>query len=472
VVSSRWALQLDQSGEPVAVLGINSDITARKQVEAALEYQAVHDALTGLPNRVLFYQRLEEALATVDRRRERVAVMFLDLDNFKVINDSLGHHAGDTLLVEVATRLRGCLRGTDVVARLGGDEFTILLTHVFSDAEAEHVAQRLLESLSAPFHLADRAVFVSASLGLAFSGQGDLTAEGLLREADMAMYQSKSGGKARHSLFDARLKKTALERLEVETELRLAIENEQLRVHYQPIHSLSDGRLIEVEALVRWERPGHGLVFPTSFIPIAEETGLIVPIGRWVLEEACRQAVIWNRDFALETPLVMSVNLSARQFQDPGLLGDVERVLLDTGLEPSWLKLEITESAVVRDVEATVRKLDALKALGVQLAIDDFGTGYSWLGYLKRFPVDTLKIDRSFVEGIDRNAQDAAIVQSVVALARTLHLDVIGEGIESQAQAAHLRALGCDRGQGYLFARPEPADTISQLLTGSAAKAA
>jgi diguanylate cyclase (GGDEF)-like protein/PAS domain S-box-containing protein len=467
VVSSRWALQLDHSGEPVAVLGINSDITARKQVEAALEYQAVHDALTGLPNRVLFYQRLEEALATVDRRRERVAVMFLDLDNFKVINDSLGHHAGDTLLVEVATRLRGCLRGTDVVARLGGDEFTILLTHVFSDAEAEQVAQRLLESLSAPFHLADRTVFVSASLGLAFSGHGDLTAESLLREADMAMYQSKSGGKARHSLFDARLKKTALERLEVETELRLAIENEQLRVHYQPIHSLSDGRLIEVEALVRWERPGHGLVFPTNFIPIAEETGLIVPIGRWVLEVACRQAVIWNRDFALESPLVMSVNLSGRQFQDPGLLGDVERALQETGLDPSCLKLEITESAVVRDVEATVRKLDALKALGVQLAIDDFGTGYSWLSYLKRFPVDTLKIDRSFVEGIDRNAQDAAIVQSVVALARTLQLNVIGEGIESQAQAAHLRALGCDRGQGYLFARPQPADTISSLLLGA-----
>jgi diguanylate cyclase (GGDEF)-like protein/PAS domain S-box-containing protein len=436
VVSSRWALQLDENEKPVAVLGINTDITARKQVEAAFEHQALHDALTGLPNRVLFYERLEEALASIDKRKEHVAVMFLDLDNFKVINDSLGHQCGDRLLNEVAQRLRDCLRGTDVVARLGGDEFTILLTRVQHEAEAQQVADRILAALRAPFRIGERDVFVSASLGLTLSGPDQLEPESLLRNADLAMYQSKSAGKARHSLFDARLKKDAIGRLEVETDLRLALELDQLRVHYQPIHSLSDGRLIEVEALVRWERPGHGMVYPNSFIPVAEETGLIVPIGRWVLEQACRQAVAWNKEFGGETPLVMSVNLSARQFRDARLLTDIQKALRESGLDARLLKLEITESVAVHDLEGTANKLEALKELGVQLAIDDFGTGYSWLAYLKRFPIDTLKIDRSFIERIDHDLQDAAIVKSVVSMARSLHLNVIGEGIESQSQPA------------------------------------
>lgn len=462
ILSSRWALQVDDNGQPASVLGINSDITSRKQIEAELAHQAKHDALTGLPNRILFRERLETSLAHADRNRRRLAVLFLDLDNFKVINDSLGHQAGDAVLVDVGQRLRSCLRANDTVARFGGDEFTVLIDDVESDAEAELVADRMLEALRKPIRVGDRDVFVTASMGLALSTARQSQPEMLLRNADIALYQSKSNGKARRSVFDARLKKAAMERLELETDLRQALDFDQFEVHYQPILSLTDGRVVEVEALVRWRRPGFGLTYPTTFIPVAEETGLIVPIGRWVLQQACAQAAVWNAQ--VSDRLVMSVNLSARQFSDPGLVGDVERALRESGLAASALKLEITESAAVEDVQATLEKLQALKALGVQLAIDDFGTGYSWLRYLKHFPVDALKIDRSFVQGMASDAQDAAIVHSVVALAKTLNLSVIGEGIENEAQAVHLRALGCDRGQGFLFARPQPAYEIGLLL--------
>jgi diguanylate cyclase (GGDEF)-like protein/PAS domain S-box-containing protein len=464
VVASRWALQLDQHAQPTAVLAINTDITSRKQVEAALEHQALHDSLTGLPNRALFRDRLERALAHAERTQRRLAVLFLDLDNFKVINDSLGHQAGDAVLIEVSHRLSLCLRGADSVARFGGDEFTVLLEEIDGEADGDMVADRILEALRAPIRVGERDVFVSASVGMALSVPRQSKPDSLLRNADMAMYQSKAAGKARHSVYDARLNAAAMERLELETDLHQALELEQFELHYQPIVSLADGRLTEVEALLRWERPGHGLVCPTSFIPVAEETGMILPIGRWVLRQACQQAQAWNSESEGREPLIMSVNLSVRQFQDPDLLTDIEHILLETGLDPRLLKLEITESIAILDVDATLRTLQALKAAGIQLAIDDFGTGYSWLGYLKRFPVDTLKIDRSFVHGICEGTQDAAIVQSVVALARTLNLRVTGEGIESSEQAAHLRALGCDSGQGFLFARPEPAETITALL--------
>jgi diguanylate cyclase (GGDEF)-like protein/PAS domain S-box-containing protein len=461
VVASRWALQHDALGQPSAVLGINTDVTSRKQAEAALQHQAQHDALTGLPNRALFRARLETALREARAGKHRVAVLFLDLDNFKLINDSLGHHTGDQLLVEVAQRLRSCLRGADTVARQGGDEFTVLLENVVRPAEAQQVAERMLESLRTPVRLDNREIFVAASIGMAVSGAGQSDPDTLLRNADLAMYQSKASGKSRHSMYDAGMRTASLERLELETDLRHAVDLDQLRIHYQPIYALADGRISEVEALLRWDRPGHGLVYPADFIGIAEETGVIVPIGRWVLREACCQGQAWR----LHVPnLVMSVNLSARQFADPGLVHDVREALFSSGLTPSALKLEITESVAIDDVESAIAKLHALKSLGVQLAIDDFGTGYSWLNYLKRFPVDTLKIDRSFVERVDCDAQDAAIVHSVVTLAKTLQLNVIGEGIESQAQAKHLHALGCDSGQGYLFSRPQPASAISALL--------
>jgi diguanylate cyclase (GGDEF)-like protein/PAS domain S-box-containing protein len=464
VVASRWALKRDRSGTPSAVIGINTDITSRKEAEAALEHQALHDPLTGLPNRTLFGDRLERAVAHADRRHQHLAVLFLDLDHFKVINDSLGHHAGDALLVEVAARLTSCVRGADTVARLGGDEFTILLEDLETEAEAEQVVERIGEVLRAPFRVGERDIFINASIGLAL-GAPQLTAPGsLLRDADIAMYRSKTAGRARHSIFDSGMSRVATERLELENDLSRALAVGQLRLHYQPILSLLDGRVTEVEALLRWDRPGYGPVGPATFVPIAEETGLIVPIGRWVLNQACAQAAAWQAEFPSDPPLVMSVNLSARQFQDPGLLADIRRALDTTGLDPRQLKLEITESVAIQDIDATVATLQALKAVGIQVAVDDFGTGYSALNYLKRLPVDTLKIDRSFIEGVGQDRLDAAIVQSVVALARTLELSVVGEGIESQAQAARLRALGCDSGQGFLFARPEAPEAISNLL--------
>lgn len=476
IMASRWALKRDRQGQPVAVLGINTDITSRKHTEEALERQALHDALTGLPNRALFQDRLNRALALADRAEAGVAVLFLDLDNFKLVNDSLGHQAGDLVLAEVAQRLKACMRPSDTVARLGGDEFTILLEDIEQGSDALNVARRIAEELKTPIQVLEREVFVTASIGIALStlraGGSDIALsslraggpDNLLRDADIALYQAKGAGKARCSVFDTGMNELALERLELETDLRNALELGQLRIHYQPIWSLTDGEPIEVEALLRWERPGHGLVPPARFIPVAEETGLIVPIGRWVLEEACRQGQIWNAQRLSAAPLIISVNLSARQFQDPGLLEDILSAAKLAHFDLSKLKLEITESVAMQDVEASASKLEELKALGVQLAIDDFGTGYSSLNYLKRFPVDTLKIDRSFVEKLGHDLDDAAIVQSVVALAKALRLNVVGEGIETRAQAAELRALGCDRGKGYLFARPLAADALTRLL--------
>jgi len=464
VVSSRWALQRDHDGQPTAVLGINTDITRRKQIEAALEHQALHDTLTGLPNRALFRDRLGRSLALADRHQRRVAVLFLDLDNFKLINDSVGHQAGDDLLRSIAQLLEGCVRSSDTVARLGGDEFTLLLEEVRDLSEAEEVAQRIAEALRAPIRVAEREVFVNVSIGVALGTPNATDSETLLRNADIAMYHAKTSGKGRYSVFGAGMNDQIVERVELETDLRRALALGQLQLHYQPIVSLGTGELHEVEALIRWDRPGHGLVAPAEFIPIAEETGLIVPIGRWVLQEACRQASVWNAGRASDEPLVVSVNLSARQFQDPGLLNDILNAAASADLDLRVLKLELTESVAMQDVDATVIKLRTLKALGVQLAIDDFGTGYSSLTYLKRFPVDTLKIDRSFVEGVCGAVEDAAIVRSVVALANALQLEVVGEGIELRSQAQQLQSLGCDRGQGYFFARPQPAAAISALL--------
>jgi diguanylate cyclase (GGDEF)-like protein len=428
-----------------------------------LRYLADTDPLTGLPNRTLFLYHLEQGLARAERWARPVGVLFLDLDNFKVINDSLGHQGGDVLLVEIASRIRGCVRDNDTVARLGGDEFTVLVEDIEGEDEATALAERVAMTLRQPVRIGEREIFVSASVGVALSRPGQDGPEALLRNADLAMYQAKANGKARHAVFDQSMEARALARLELETDLRHALERDELRVYYQPIMALSSGHVAEMEALIRWEHPTRGMISPDEFIPIAEETGLIVALGQWVLEEACRQGATWRDAYPQESP-VMSVNLSGRQFQHPSLVADIGHILLQSGLSPSALKLEITESVIMRDAEATIVALQELKRLGIQLAIDDFGTGYSSLSYLKRFRVDTLKVDRSFVNGLGQDSMDTAIVQSVVALAKALHLDVTAEGIETQAQRAELLALGCDRGQGYLFARPLPANEMDALL--------
>ena len=436
-----------------------------------LTRQAFQDALTGLPNRALFMDRLAHALTRTERRAQYVAVLFLDLDRFKVVNDSLGHGMGDQVLVESSRRLLGCVRPEDTVARLGGDEFAILLEDLDGVEGATSVAQRVTESLEKPFRLEGREVFVTMSVGIALNTRRPITPEELLRDADLAMYRAKGNGKNRFEVFDAASSAPAINRFDLELDLRGALSRGEFVLHYQPIVHLGDGRMIEVEALVRWQHRERGLLQPDEFISLMEETGLIIPVGAWVLSEACRQLEEWTAQFPHQPPLTMSVNLSARQLQDPGLVLAVKNALATSHLDPACLKLEITETVVMQDAPSTLEALHALKALGVQLAIDDFGTGYSSLSYLKRFPVDTLKIDRSFVQGVALNAKDTAIVRAVVDVAKSLNLSVTAEGIETDDQLAQLQELGCDRGQGYLFARPLAAEPL-RLALGSTPVAA
>jgi diguanylate cyclase (GGDEF)-like protein len=430
-----------------------------------LTRQAFQDALTGLPNRALFMDRLAHALARTERRVQHVAVLFLDLDRFKVVNDSLGHGMGDRVLVESSRRLLDCVRPEDTVARLGGDEFAILLEDLDGTEGATSVAQRVTESLEKPFLLDGREVFVTMSVGVALNTRRPVTPEELLRDADLAMYRAKGKGKNRYEVFDHATSAPAINRFELELDLRGALTRGEFVLHYQPVVHLGSGRMIEVEALVRWQHRERGLLQPEEFISLMEETGLIVPVGTWVLGEACRQLEEWTTQFPHQPPLTMSVNLSARQLQDPGLVMAVEHALAETHIDPACLKLEITETVVMQDAPSTLETLHALKALGIQLAIDDFGTGYSSLGYLKRFPVDTLKIDRSFVQGVALNAQDTAIVRAVISVAKSLNLSVTAEGIETDDQLSQLQQLGCDRGQGYLFARPLAAEPLREALS-------
>ena len=429
-----------------------------------LTRQAFRDSLTGLPNRALFMDRLSHGLTGAKRRHEHLAVLFLDLDRFKVINDTLGHTVGDQLLVEVSDRLGSSLRPGDTVARLGGDEFGILLEDVADADTAEAVALRIEEELAKPLHFEGREIFVSASIGIALSSARLGMPEEILRDADLAMYHAKSKGNARHEIFDDSMSAPALDRMDLEMDLRSAISRQEFRLHYQPILRMDTGRITEVEALIRWQHAKRGLLQPDSFIGLTEETGLIVPIGQWVLREACRQAREWQLEFPSIPPLVMSVNLSAKQFQNPNLVQEISQALAESGLAAGSLKLEITESVVMQDAPATLAKLKALKDLGIRLAIDDFGTGYSSLGYLKRFPVDTIKIDRSFVKGLSKDGNDNAIVRAVITVAKTLNMDVTAEGVETEQQRIELKALGCDRAQGFLFARPAAAEHVGPLL--------
>jgi diguanylate cyclase (GGDEF)-like protein len=440
----------------------------REVLEEQLRHRAFYDSLTGLPNRALFLDRIAHGIARGERLGQELAVLFIDLDRFKVVNDSLGHSAGDELLVQVGWRLRSCLRESDTIARLGGDEFTVLLEGPSAVADAVKAAERILATLAAPFVIDGQEAYAGASVGIAGGTAIRESGRDLLREADIALYRAKASGRGRHVVFEARMNHLPAEHLHLESDLHRAIERNELRVHYQPIFSLSDARITGLEALVRWEHPEKGLVPPGYFIPLAEDTGLIVPIGKWVIEEACRQMSEWKRSYPGAEDLFISVNLSARQLQDPNLLEDVEHAIAESGLDPQHLQLEITESVVMQEPEATVFKLNALKSLGISLAVDDFGTGYSSLAYLKRFPIDVLKIDRAFVAGLVQGEHDAAIVRTVVSLARALGLHTTAEGIEDRSQWQLLQELGCDHGQGFVFARPLRPEAVSELLISSA----
>ena len=442
------------------------DVTERKQLEARLERQAFYDPLTGLPNRALFQNRLDRALRIAARGDAAVGVMFLDLDRFKIINDSLGHAVGDQLLQSLGARLAGCLRGGDTVARLGGDEFVILLEGVREEAEATQIAERVIDTFRAPFMLDGHEVTLSTSIGIAVSEPARLRdgAGELLRMADIALYRAKATGRAGYAVFDASMNVFSVERLMLESDLRHAVERDELRLHYQPELDLATGAIVGVEALVRWEHPQRGLLPPGEFIPLAEETDLIVEIGQWALEIACRQARAWA-EARPHASLVVSVNLSARQFNEPDIVARVAGALNATGVDPALVRLEITESILVQESAAAAATLRALKALGVSLAIDDFGAGYSSLSYLTRLAVDMLKVDRSFVSGANSDERSAAIVGAVVTLAHTLGMRVTAEGIETPKQLARMRAVGCDHGQGYLFARPLPLADVAALLS-------
>lgn len=444
------------------------DITDRKRAEQQLVHDAFHDALTGLPNRAWFMEQLEISLDKFRCQKDRLfAVLFLDLDRFKLINDSIGHMVGDHLLIGIANRLRHCLRPGDKVARLGGDEFTILLDGIRSAAEAIEVADRIQKHLSQPFSLGGYETFTTVSIGIALSDPDYEFPEDFLRNADTAMYQAKSLGKARYVIFDSGMHACAVNLLQLETDLRRAIDRSEFFIDYQPIVALETGRLLGFEALVRWQHPERGLIPPDRFIAVAEETGSIVPIGQWVLLQACLQMKRWQERHSLGNSLSISVNLSGRQFAHANLLEQITEILDATGLSPHSLKLEITESIVMDNVESTAGTLKKLQALGVELSIDDFGTGYSSLSYLHRLPIDTLKIDRSFVSRVGENNENKEIVRTILMLAQNLGMGVIAEGVETREQLDLLRELGCQSVQGFLVAKPLDAEAADQFIVNA-----
>ncbi|UBF29234.1 EAL domain-containing protein [Kovacikia minuta CCNUW1] len=462
---SRGSAIRDDSGKAYRLVGSQTDITVRKLGEEQLLHNALHDGLTGLANRSLFMERLNHAISLAKRHEDyKFAVVFLDLDRFKVINDSLGHVTGDQLLITIAHRLKGCLRASDTCARLGGDEFALLLEYVQEDHEAIKVVERIQYLLNTPLHLNGQEVFANASIGIILSAKGYEKPEDLIRDADTAMYRAKALGRGRYEIFTQEMHEHAVSLLQLETDLRRAIERQEFRVFYQPVMELRTNKITGFEALIRWQHPERGLVSPAEFVPIAEETGLILPIGRWVLYEACSQMKQWQQQYPSNPPLSISVNLSRKQFSQPDLVHQVERILQETGLEPGYLKLEITESAIMEDANSATEMMQQLKTLGIQLVMDDFGTGYSSLSHLHLFPIDTLKIDRSFVHKADTDLEKVEIIRTVISLAWNLGIDVVAEGIETKRQMSQLKLLKCDLAQGYLFSKPLSGNDATAFL--------
>lgn len=464
-------IPVDMIGFPIwvgpainGIIYIYQDISERKSFEQQITHQAFHDALTGLPNRTLFAERLERALERSRRRPELFfAVLMIDLNKFKAVNDTLGHSTGDQLLIEVARRLSLCVRAVDTVARLGGDEFAVILEEFPSKKELLKAARRMHSILCEPFSLCGNELLPGASIGIVSKIADYNSADDVLRDADIAMYRAKQGGKGM-VLFDKRMHQELIESINLEAELREVLAKEGLTLHYQPIVTVADEQLEGFEALVRWDHPLRGMIPPDRFIPLAEETGLIVDLGKWVIAEACRKLKIWQENLAAAHNLTMSVNVSIRQFGKPGLVEHIAEVLRQHQLNPACLKIEVTESVLMHDVDRTVTELNRLRALGVQIAIDDFGTGYSSLSYLRRMPIDHLKIDRSFISGFDDTEENDQIVRSIISLARSLGLGVVAEGVENRSQLERLRALNCDKAQGFMFSRPVDENKAMELI--------
>ncbi len=453
----------DDSKEFLGTYGVARDISERKQAEATIAFQAYHDLLTGLPNRALFKDRLGQAIVHAKRHGQTLATLFLDMDRFKVVNDTLGHLVGDGLLQAVAQRLRGCLREGDTLSRIGGDEFMLLLPHIRTRDNAAYIAQKILASLKQPFHVEGHEIFVGISIGIAvFPDDGD-TIETLVKHADIAMYHAKDSGRNDYKFFTHDLQKSFTGRLAVENEMRHALDKGQFEVYYQPQVSVQDQRIRGMEALIRWNHPSRGIVPPGEFIPIAEESGLIGPISEWVLNAACRQACLW-RESELP-PITMAVNLSARQIEHPQFVDKFTECLRDHAMTGQGLEIEITESTLMRDMDGSIEKLRKLAELGVEISIDDFGTGYSSLSYLKKLPLHTLKIDRSFIHDLNGHMNNGStIVAGIAAMAKGLNLNVVAEGVETRAQLEYISTLGCDAYQGYLFSRPVAAVKATEIL--------
>ncbi|MFN4066991.1 MAG: EAL domain-containing protein [Thermosynechococcus sp.] len=464
---SRGKALRDEKGQPYRMAGSMTDVTHYHLIQEQILHDALHDALTGLPNRVLFMDRLSQAITRRVRHPNSLfAVLFLDVDRFKVINDSLGHLVGDQLLIGIGRRLTACTRAEDTVARLGGDEFAILLEELTNPAQAIEVAKRVLAALSRPFLLEGREVFTSASIGIAFPSEETKTVEDLLRDADTAMYRAKSLGKSRYEVFSMTMRAQSIALMQIETDLRRATERKEFLVYYQPIVDLSTRKIVGFETLLRWQHPERGIISPAEFMTVAEETGLILLISWWVMAEACRQMQHWAKVFPRSRALSISVNLSGRHFQQADLLPNLRAILSETEFPAERLRLEVTEGILIDNKEVAIATLQKIRAMGIGLSMDDFGTGYSSLSYLHRFPVDTLKIDRTFISALNREQPAATIVHTILMLAHALRLKVVAEGIETREQYQILQALGCNYGQGYFFARPLAPKQVEQLFAG------